>query len=194
MSLSFIAVGSVIAIATASHQGPNPTPAPLPKSLYDFKVPNIDGHPTKLSKYKGKVLLIVNVASLCGNTPQYARLEKIYAKYHKQGFEVLGFPENDFMNQEPGDNQQIKAFCTSTYHVTFPMFAKLDVKGPDEAPLYQWLIAHSDTPQRPIQWNFEKFLIDRNGNVVMRIDPGHLPDSKDVISMIKKTLAEKATP
>lgn len=190
ISIAMTAALGVIAVTTARHQATAAAPDTT-KSFYDFTVPNIDGHPTKLKKFKGQVLLVVNVASLCGNTPQYAKLEKLFQKYHDQGFEVLGFPENDFMNQEPGTNQQIKEFCTSTYQVSFPMFSKLDVKGANIAPLYQWLIAHSDEPKKDIQWNFEKFLIDREGNVVMRIDPGHQPDSDDVVAAIEKQLAKK---
>lgn len=189
ITLTLAAAIGVIAM-TVTHTQANSS-SDTNKSFYDFTVSNIDGHPTKLKKFKGQVLLVVNVASLCGNTPQYSKLEKLFQKYHDQGFEVLGFPENDFMNQEPGTNQQIKEFCTSTYQVTFPMFAKIDVKGTNIAPLYQWLISHSDEPKKDIQWNFEKFLLDRNGNVVMRIDPGHQPDSDDVITAIEKELAKK---
>jgi len=150
---------------------------------------NIDGHPVKISHFKGKVLFIVNVASKCGNTPQYAALESLYAEYKKQGLVVMGFPENDFGAQEPGTNSQIKAFCEATYHVKFPMFSKIDVIGPNENPLYQWLIGHSDRPNDNIEWNFAKFIVDRNGNVVKRIAPSTKPDSPEVTDELQKQLA-----
>lgn len=196
MILAAACFTAVAAIAGASGAKVSPQPAQSgqavpPKSVFDFTVSNIDGHPVKLSEYKGDVLLIVNTASLCGNTPQYKKLEELYQKYHSKGLTILGFPENDFMNQEPGSNAEIKEFCTSVYHVSFPMFAKIDVKGEHEAPLYKWLIAHSLKPKLGIQWNFEKFLLDRDGQVIMRIDPGHQPDSDDVVKMIEKALAEQ---
>jgi len=138
------------------------------ESIYGFELDDIDGNPVKLAEYKGKVLLIVNVASECGYTPQYAGLQAIYEKYQDRGFSVLGFPANNFGNQEPGTNAQIKQFCTTTYSVTFPMFSKISVKGDDKHPLYQYLTATEPGRQfgGEIKWNFNKFLIDRNGQVV----------------------------
>ncbi|MHB8634933.1 MAG: glutathione peroxidase [Fimbriimonadaceae bacterium] len=162
-----------------------PTPA---KSIYDFTVTNIDGKDVKLSKFKGKVLMIVNVASKCGNTPQYAILESMYAKYKDKGFVILGFPANQFGHQEPGTNAEIKEFCTATYHVNFPMFSKIVVKGDGINPLYSWLIAHSDTPNQDIQWNFEKFIVDRTGKVIKRIAPRTKPDEADVVATVESAL------
>lgn len=162
-------------------------------TIYQFTMNDIDGKPVKLSKYRGKVLLVVNVASKCGNTPQYAALEKLYTKYHKEGFEVLGFPENDFLHQEPGTNAQIKAFCTETYGVDFPMFSKIDVKGADEAPLYKWLIANSSRPNDDIEWNFAKFLIGRDGKVIARYAPTTKPDTSKVVGEIQEALSASRT-
>ena len=186
-----LSITAILGASLGSFAYFNHKPATLPASIYDFRMSNIDGHMVNLSKYKGKVLLIVNVASKCGNTPQYANLEALYAKYKKQGLVVMGFPENDFMGQEPGTNAQIKAFCEETYHVKFPMFSKVDVKGPHETTLYKWLIAHSDRPNDPIEWNFAKFLVNRDGKVVMRIMPTTKPDSPAVLAEIKTLLAEK---
>jgi len=138
------------------------------ESIYGFKLDDIEGNPVKLAEYEGKVLLIVNVASECGFTPQYAGLQAIYEKYKDRGFAVLGFPANNFGNQEPGTNAQIKQFCTTTYGVTFPMFSKISVKGEDKHPLYRHLCATEPGRQfgGEIKWNFNKFLIDRNGQVI----------------------------
>ena len=160
-------------------------------SLYDFTVSDIDGKDVKLSDFKGKVLMIVNVASKCGNTPQYKPLEALYEKYKDKGLVILGFPANQFMSQEPGTNAQIKEFCSSTYHVAFPMFSKIVVKGEGIHPLYQWLIANSDKPTEAIHWNFEKFLISREGKVIKRIDPATFPDTPENIEAIEKALDSK---
>ncbi len=133
--------------------------------LYGFQLKTIDGETRSMSSYKGRVLLIVNVASECGYTPQYAGLEEIYRKYKDKGFVILGFPSNDFGAQEPGADSQIKDFCESKYGVTFDMFSKIDVKGPNQAPLYKYLTTGSEAPHE-IAWNFNKFLVDRTGNVV----------------------------
>lgn len=165
-----------------------PVTGNLPSSIYEFKMTNIDGKSVALSQFKGKVLMIVNVASRCGNTPQYAKLEALYEKYHDQGFEILGFPANDFMHQEPGTNAEIKTFCTMNYGVKFPMFSKITVKGDDTAPLYQWLIANSDRPKDEIEWNFAKFIIGKDGKELMRVAPGTQPDSPEVIKAIESAL------
>ncbi len=158
-------------------------------TIYDFKMKNIEGKEVPLSKYKGKVLLVVNVASYCGNTPQYKSLEKLYADEHRKGFEVLGFPANQFGSQEPGSDAEIKEFCEKTYQVTFPMFSKIVVKGEGEHPLYQWLIA-SAPRHEDIEWNFAKFLVDRNGYVIARFSPKTQPDSEEVKEAVQKALAE----
>ena len=160
--------------------------------LYDYTLPSIDGQPMPLSSFKGKVLLIVNVASKCGYTPQYEALEALYERYKDQGFVIAGFPANNFGGQEPGTNQEIKTFCTRTYKVSFPMYSKISVKGDDQAPLYQYLT--KDTPKPiagDIKWNFTKFLVDRNGNIVERFESAVTPDSAEVISAVEKLLKQQ---
>jgi glutathione peroxidase len=157
--------------------------------VYSFTLNSIDGKPAPLADYKGKVVLLVNVASQCGYTPQYSALESIYEKYKDQGFVILGFPANNFGAQEPGTNEEIKTFCTRKYSVTFPMYAKISVKGSDQAPLYAYLTKETKPGiSGEIKWNFTKFLIDRNGNVVQRFEPAVTPDSKDVTGAIEKQL------
>jgi len=154
--------------------------------VYDFTLNSIDGAPAPLAAYKGKVLLLVNVASKCGFTPQYKQLEAVYEKYKDQGLVVLGFPANNFMHQEPGTNAEIKTFCSRTYHVTFPMYAKISVKGTDIAPLYDYL---TKSTGGDIKWNFTKFLINRDGAIVARFEPPVKPDDPKVITAIENTLA-----
>jgi glutathione peroxidase len=141
-----------------------------------------------LSDYKGKVLLIVNVASECGNTPQYAGLEDIYEKYNSEGFEILAFPCNDFGGQEPGTNEQINNFCSSKYGVTFKLFDKIKVLGKDKSPLYERLINNSVTEKGDVKWNFEKFLISKDGKIVARFGNKVQPTSEGVISAIEREL------
>lgn len=162
------------------------------KNVYDFSVLDIEGNKVNLSEYKGKVALIVNTASKCGYTPQYEGLEAIFEKYRDQGFVVLGFPSNDFGQQEPGTNAEIKEFCESKYKVTFPMFAKIEVKGDNQEPLYKYLTdkkLHPDTGGE-ISWNFNKFLIDKDGNVIARFSSKDTPESETVTSAIEQALAE----
>jgi len=163
------------------------------KSVLDFTMRDIDGKDAKLKQYKGKVLLVVNVASKCGYTPQYEALQAVYAKYKDQGFATLGFPANNFGSQEPGTETEIKEFCTSKYHVTFPMFAKISVKGDDQDPLYKFLTSKEADPDfaGDIKWNFTKFLVDRSGKVVARFEPKVTPDSPEVTAAIEKYLAAK---
>lgn len=157
--------------------------------FYTFTLNSIDGKPAPLADYKGKVILVVNVASQCGYTPQYSALESIYEKYKDQGFVILGFPANNFGAQEPGTNEEIKTFCTRKYSVTFPIYAKISVKGSDQAPLYAYLTKDTEPAIRgDIKWNFTKFLIDRNGQVIQRFEPAVTPDSKEVVSAIEKQL------
>ena len=159
-------------------------------SIYDFEVTDIDGKTVSMSKYKGKVLLIVNVASECGFTPQYEGLEKLYEKYKDQGFMVLGFPCNQFREQEPKSNAEIKFFCQGTYHVTFDMFSKIDVNGESAHPLYKFLKEQQGGfVTDSIKWNFTKFLVDREGNVVDRYAPTTKPES--IAEDIEKLLKEK---
>jgi glutathione peroxidase len=167
--------------------------AASPKSVLDFKMRDIDGKEVKLKKYKGNVILLVNTASKCGYTPQYEGLEAVYEKYKDKGFVTLGFPANNFGGQEPGTEAEIKEFCTSKYHVTFPMFAKISVKGEDADPLYKFLTSKETNPNfgGDITWNFNKFLVDRNGNVVARFTSKDTPQSDKVTQAIEKYLAEK---
>ncbi len=185
-------------------------------NLYDIPFKRITGEPASLGDYRGKALLIVNVASQCGLTPQYKALEEVYSRFKDQGLVVCGFPANDFGAQEPGTNQEIYKFCTGTYAVDFPLFSKIAVTGPDIHPLYRELIfaqpkaigdsrpgfrenldnflsSHHNgaktNPEPGILWNFEKFLIDRNGNVVARFSPEITPDDPAVINAIESALA-----
>ena len=159
--------------------------------IYNFGLVGIDGKPRPLSFYKGQVLLIVNVASQCGYTPQYAGLETLYEKYKDQGFKVVGFPANNFGGQEPGTDEEIKTFCTRKYNVTFPMYSKISVTGGDQAPLYKYLVRADPSHSGEIKWNFTKFLVDRNGNVVQRFEPAVTPEDPQVRTAIEKALQEK---
>ena len=160
-------------------------------NIYDFTLPNIDGKAMPLADFKGKVVLVVNVASKCGFTPQYTALEAIYEKYKAQGFVIVGVPANNFGLQEPGTNEEIKTFCTRKYSVTFPMYAKISVKGADQSPLYAYLTKDTGPGiAGEIKWNFTKFLVDRNGRVVQRFEPAVTPDSKELVSAIEKQLQQ----
>lgn len=161
-----------------------------PAGPLDFAVKTIDGKQQDLSAYKGKVVMIVNVASKCGYTPQYEQLEAIYKQYADRGFVILGFPANNFNHQEPGTNQEIKQFCSSKYSVTFPMMAKISVVGADKAPLYQYLTAKQTAGDfaGEIGWNFTKFLVDRNGNLIARYNSRVKPDDPQVTQEIEKAL------
>jgi len=158
--------------------------------LYSFTMKTIDGKDKQLSDYKGKVLMIVNVASKCGHTPQYKGLEALYEKYKDSGFMILGFPANNFFSQEPGTNEEIKIFCSVNYGVTFDMFSKISVKGDDQHPLYHYLTEESQVPG-VVKWNFQKYLVDRKGNVVTKFSPSTKPTEKEVIDEIEKLLNKK---
>jgi len=160
------------------------------KTIYDFTLESIDGQPTPLSNFKGKVTLLVNVASLCSYTPQYSALESIYETYKDRGFVVIGIPANNFADQEPGTNEEIKDFSTRTYHVTFPMMAKVSVDGDDATPLYRYLTDKTIHPKTgwEIGWNFTKFLIGADGKVAARFDSEIEPDSQPVTAAIEKAL------
>ena len=162
----------------------------LTDNINDITVLDMNNKEVKLSSYNGKVLLIVNVASECGNTPQYAGLEEIYKEFQPEGFEILAFPCNDFGGQEPGTNEEIKTFCTTNYGVTFPLFDKVKILGPYKSPLYAVLTDNSVTYKGDVKWNFEKFLIDRNGNIVARFGNKVQPTSDEVISAIKAQLKQ----
>jgi glutathione peroxidase len=157
------------------------------KTLYDFTVKDIDGNVFKLSSLKGKKVLIVNTASKCGNTPQYADLEKLYKEYGNQKFVIIGFPANNFGSQEPGTNEEIKTFCTANYQVTFPMMSKISVKGEDMDPLYKWLTSKKENGvmDSEVTWNFQKYMIDTNGNLVDFVNPKEKPYSDKILNWIK---------
>jgi glutathione peroxidase len=160
-------------------------------SLYDIPLKDIDGKDTSLKAYQGKVLLVVNVASKCGFTPQYESLEAIQKKYEAKGFTVVGFPCNDFGAQEPGTADEIKRFCSSKYSVTFPLFEKLHVKGPEQHPLYAALTGKQSPFPGDIKWNFGKFVIGKDGKILKRFDSQMKPDSQPVTSAIESALAAK---
>jgi glutathione peroxidase len=161
------------------------------ESIYAISLKDIDGKATSLKEYKGKVLLIVNVASQCGFTPQYAGLEALQEKYKDKGFTVLGFPCNQFGGQEPGTNEQIKQFCSSKYQVTFPLFDKIEVNGPNRHPLYVALAGKESAFPGDIKWNFSKFLIGRDGKILNRFASGIKPDSTELTKAVESALAAK---
>lgn len=160
-------------------------------SIYSISLKDIDGKPTSLKAYEGKVLLIVNVASKCGYTPQYAGLEALHEKYKNKGFAVLGFPCNQFGGQEPGTNEEIKQFCSSKYQVTFPLFDKIEVNGPNRHPLYVALAGGGSPFPGDIKWNFNKFLIGRDGKILKRFDSKVKPDSAELVQAVEEALGGK---
>ena len=157
------------------------------KSFYDFKTTTIDGKPFDLSSLKGKKVLVVNTASKCGHTPQYAQLEELFTKYGPTNFTIIGFPANNFLWQEPGTNAEIQEFCTRNYGVTFQMMSKISVKGKDIDPLYKWLTSKEENGvmDAPVKWNFQKFMLDENGHLVGMVPPGDLPTSEKIIHWIE---------
>ena len=160
------------------------------KTIYDFTVKDIDGKSVALSNYKGKTVLIVNVASKCGLTPQYKDLEEVYKKYKSEGLEILAFPANDFMNQEPGSNEEIKSFCKNNYDVSFTVFSKISVQGKDMHPLYKYLTKKSENglSDAAVKWNFQKFLIGKNGKLIEVFKPGEKVNDPSVEAKIAKAL------
>jgi glutathione peroxidase len=163
-----------------------------PKSIYDFTMKSIDGQQVSLSSYSGKVVLLVNVASKCGFTPQYTALEALYEKYKDRGLVIVGIPANNFAQQEPGTDAEIKQFCSSKYMVTFPMMAKVSVKGDDQTPLYSFLTDKTADPQfaGDIKWNFTKFLFGRDGQPMARFEPNVTPDSPQVAAAVEAALGK----
>ncbi|MFO1513922.1 MAG: glutathione peroxidase [Verrucomicrobiota bacterium] len=161
------------------------------ESIYDIKLKDIDGKDASLSAYKGKVVLIVNVASKCGYTKQYAGLESTYLKYKDKGFVVLGFPCNQFGSQEPGTLEEIKTFCTTKFNVTFPMFEKIEVNGANRHPLYVQLAGPSSPFPGDIKWNFSKFLIGKDGKILQRFDSKVTPESEELTKPVEAALAAK---
>ena len=195
-SFTFLLVCSVLVLSSSAlTQMKNNKLNPQTKSgvkmnntINDISVKDMNGKDINLSDYNGKVLLIVNVASECGYTPQYEGLEKIYKEYKDKGFEILGFPCNDFGGQEPGTNEEIKSFCTSKYSVTFKLFDKIKVLGDEKCSLYKRLTNNDITEKSDIGWNFEKFLIDRKGKIIARFKSPVKPESKELTSAIEKEL------
>ncbi len=159
----------------------------------DFKAKNIDGETVDLEDYEGNVVLVVNTASQCGLTPQYAGLQQMYEKYKDKGFVVLGFPCNQFGSQEPGSESEIKQFCSTKYSVSFPMFSKIEVNGDGADPLYKYLTSKDAKPagKGEISWNFEKFLIDREGNLINRFAPRTKPSDEELVKAVESELAKK---
>lgn len=182
ISMKYIVLSLMLAATAAFGAG---------KKLSDIPLKDIDGKETSLKAYEGKVLMLVNVASRCGNTKQYKQLEEVYNKYKDQGLVILGFPCNDFGAQEPGTNEEIKTFCSTKYVVTFPLFDKLHVKGPEQHPLYAELTGKKGPFPGDVKWNFGKFLVGRDGKAIKRIEPKTLPDDPDVIKAIEDALAKK---
>jgi len=159
------------------------------KSFYDFTVSDIEGNPYELSQLKGKKVLVVNTASKCGLTPQYEDLEKLYKEYKDRGLVIIGFPANNFANQEPGTEEEIAAFCEKNYGVTFPMMSKISVKGDDIHPLYQWLTTGEENglEDSKVSWNFQKYMINEQGELVGHVSPRKNPYHSDIISWLEKS-------
>ena len=180
-------LAGVVAICVAAVSADDKAGSPL-----DFKMKSLTGKEVDLNEYKGKVVLMVNVASKCGLTPQYEELEALYEKYQDKGLVVLGFPCNQFGKQEPGSDAQIAEFCSETYKVKFPMFSKIEVNGEGAAPLYKHLTALETKPKGAgnITWNFEKFIVGKNGQVVARFAPKTAPDAKEVMAVLEAELAK----
>ena len=189
--LAVILMGvAVFAISRSSRASSTPDSGSTMSSIYDFTLKDIDHKEVNLGQYKGKVVLLVNVASRCGFTPQYEGLQKVYLKYKDRGFVILGFPANNFMSQEPGSDEEIKTFCSTKYNVTFPIFSKISVKGDDIHPLYKFLTSKETNPEfgGDIKWNFRKFLLDKSGKVIARFEPKVTPESDPMIQAIEKAL------
>lgn len=190
--VSALVVAGICAAAVAVSLSTRANGAPEVKmsSIYDFTLKDIDHKDVNLGQYRGKVVLIVNVASRCGYTPQYEGLQKVYLTYKDRGFVILGFPANNFMSQEPGTDEEIKTFCSTKYNVTFPIFSKISVKGDDIHPLYKFLTSKETNPDfgGEIKWNFNKFLLDKTGKIIARFEPKVTPESDPVIQAIEKSL------
>jgi glutathione peroxidase len=199
--LGLVAWGLCVAPVVGQERPDQPPPRKVVEtqpaaSPLDFTLKDIDGKDVPLAKYKGQAVLLVNVASKCGYTPQYSDLEALYKKYAERGLRILGFPANNFREQEPGTNAEIKEFCQKNYGVTFDMFGKVSVKGDDMCALYQFLTSKEKDPQfgGDIQWNFTKFLVGRDGRVIARFEPKVKPDDPAVIQAIEAALSAKPAP
>lgn len=187
-ALYVAAVAALAGFVVPGHAEDKKVSGPL-----DYTMKDIDGKDVELSKFKGKVVMFVNVASECGLTPQYKGLQELYTKYEKDGFVLIGVPANEFGSQEPGSNEEIKKFCSTKYKVTFPMMAKVVVKGDDKVPLYKTLVEATprDGKTAEVSWNFEKFLIGRDGKVAARFSPATKPDAAEVVKAVETELAKK---
>jgi glutathione peroxidase len=198
--MAYLIVVAILGVSVLASADPTTQPTTQPMAAdavapaLRFTMKSLDGKDVNLGQYQGKVILMVNTASKCGNTPQYAPLEALYKKYADQGFVILGFPSNDFGRQEPGTDTEISAFCTKNYGVTFDMFSKVDVKGDNMCDLYKYLTSEdTDKPfAGDITWNFEKFLIGRDGNIVARFKPKTQPNSPAVMEAIEAELTKKS--
>ena len=194
-----IGMSSVVGIGSSNLLEPSPAQAGEEGTIlmaaqtpmvYDFTLNDIDGKPVSLSQFRGKVLLLINTASLCGNTPQYTDLEKMYEQYREKGFEILAFPANNFGQQEPGTNTEIKTFCYTKYSLSFPLFSKISVKGVDKHPLYRYLTEQSPFPGE-VEWNFQKYLVDRSGKVVARYPHRTKPLAPEIVQDVERMLAAR---
>lgn len=189
-----IIAATAVTVRAISKEKQEPAPQVTATSIHDFTMNDIDGQPVKLDKYRGQVVMIVNVASKCGLTPQYEGLEKLYDTYKESGLVILGFPANNFLRQEPGTDAEIKEFCSLNYGVSFPMFSKISVKGDDQHPLYAWLTSKQHNPEfaGDIGWNFAKFLIGRDGKIIARFSPRTKPEDAELVAAVKKALEQSA--
>jgi len=185
-AVGFVVLGACSALAL----GDGPIEPAEDAGVLSFTMNSIDGEPVDLEQYRGRVVVMVNVASRCGLTPQYEGLEALYREKRDEGLVVLGFPANDFMGQEPGTNLEIRQFCEANYDVTFPMFAKISVKGDEKHPLYAKLTGQPEPVGGPVKWNFQKYLVDRSGNVVAMFSPRIGPDDPAFRAEIDRLLAE----
>lgn len=183
----FVALATFVGFLFFSCQNNTVAQKSTSTTLYDFEVKDINGEIYDLSQHKGKKVLVVNTASKCGLTPQYEALQALYEKYGGENFVIIGFPANNFMKQEPGTNEEIKAFCSKNYGVTFPMMAKISVKGDDIHPLYEWLTKKEKNGflDAKVSWNFQKFLIDEEGKIVKMLSPRTKPDDEQIVSWIE---------
>ena len=193
--MSLMAFMMMVGSATGGTK--NATAATMPdatgKSVHAFTMTSIDGVAVPLSRYRGKVMLIVNVASKCGHTPQYADLEELNKRYRERGLAILGFPANNFGWQEPGTDEEIQTFCTTRYNVTFDMFSKISVKGSDQHPLYSYLTSEEANPETAggVKWNFTKYLVDRNGKVIAKFASGVKPLSEELVKAVEEALGKQ---
>jgi glutathione peroxidase len=190
VAVATMAIFLVKAMGANSNASANNVGKGTAKSMYDFTLKDSKGKDVKLEEFRGRVVMLVNVASKCGYTPQYEGLQKIYERYKDQGFTILGFPANNFGAQEPGTNEEIQEFCRINYGVTFPVFSKISVKGDDKHPLYKYLTERETNPEfaGEIKWNFNKFLVGRDGRILARFDSGDKPEDAKVTQAVEQAL------